>query len=216
MIKAVLFDLDGTLVNSLYDLAASSNYALERMGFPTHDTDKYRYFVGNGMPKLIERILPEGKKTGEIHKECLDIFMAHYKEHYVDKTCVYDGIEQLLKDLKSNGFKLAVISNKQQQMAQIVVNKLFGGDIFDIVCGKQEGYPAKPDPTLTLKVIEDLGVAPDECVFIGDSGMDAATAVNVGCKGIGVLWGFREENELRENGADIIVRKPFEILEAIK
>lgn len=216
MIKAVLFDLDGTLVNSLYDLAASTNYALKRMGFPTHDTDKYRYFVGNGMPKLIERVLPEGKKTGEIHKECLDIFMAHYKEHYVDKTCVYNGIEQLLADLKAKGLKLAVISNKQQQMAQIVVNKLFSEDIFDIVSGKQEGYPAKPDPTLTLKIINDLGVTPDECVFIGDSGMDAATAVNAGCIGIGVLWGFREEDELRQNGANYIVSKPCEILEVIK
>ena len=216
MIKAVLFDLDGTLVNSLYDLADSTNYALESMGFPTHETDKYRYFVGDGMPKLIERVLPEDKFTEEIHKECLRVFMAHYREHYVDKTRIYDGIEALLKKLKEKGLKLAVISNKQQQMAETVVSKLFGEDVFNIVCGKQEGYPAKPDPTLTLKIISDLGVKPEECVLIGDSGMDAAAAVNAGCTGIGVLWGFREEEELIQNGANYIVSSLDEILEVIK
>lgn len=216
MIKAVLFDLDGTLVNSLADLAASANYALSVMGYPTHETEKYKYFVGDGMPKLIERVLPESERTAEIHKKCLDIFMAHYSEHYVDKTYVYDGIKDLLDTLKKKGLKLAVISNKSQEPAVTVVNKLFGGGVFDIVCGKQEGYPAKPDPALTLKVINDLGVNTNESVLIGDSGMDAAAAVNAGCVGIGVLWGFRTEKELRDNGDKYIVDTPKKILEVLE
>lgn len=216
MIKAVLFDLDGTLVNSLVDLASSANFALEALGYPTHETEKYKYFVGDGMPKLIERVLPENERTAEIHKRCLDIFMTHYGQHYVDKTYVYEGIMDLLETLKKKGLKLAVVSNKSQEPAVTVVNKLFGSGVFDIVCGKQKGYPAKPDPALTLKVINDLGVTPDECVLIGDSGMDAAAAVNAGCVGIGVLWGFRTEKELRDNGDKYIVDSPHKILEVLE
>ncbi len=216
MIKAVLFDLDGTLVNSLEDLAGSSNYALEKMGFPIHETEKYKYFVGNGMPNLIERVLPEDKRVESIHKETLSIFMNHYKEHYVDKTVVYDGINSLIKTLKEKGYKLAVVSNKIQEMTETVVNKLFPGGDFDIVCGKQEGYPVKPAPGLALKVISDLGVESCECVFIGDSGMDAALAVNLGCIGIGVLWGFREKTELLENGANYIAEEPSDILSILE
>lgn len=214
MLKTVLFDLDGTLVNSLSDLATSSNFALSKMGFPVHETEKYKYFVGDGIPKLIERVLPQEMRTQEIHKKTLDIFMNHYRKHYVDKTIVYDGIKPLLSQL--GDYKLVVISNKAQEMAETVVNRLFGKEIFSIVCGKQEGYPAKPDPTLTLKIISDLGVGPDECVFVGDSGMDMAVAVNAGIKGIGVLWGFRQREELIENGASFIVQSPNEILEILK
>lgn len=214
--KAVLFDLDGTLVNSLSDLAASTNYALKKMGFPTHETEKYRYFVGDGMPKLIERVLPKDEFSKEVHKECLEIFMAHYREHYVDKTRVYSGIPELLKSLKDKGLKLAVISNKQQQMAQTVVSKLFGNGTFDVIYGKQEGYEPKPNPALTLKLMSELDVTPNECVLIGDSGMDMAAAVNSGCIGIGALWGFREEKELLDNGASCTAKVPMDVLEKIK
>lgn len=216
MIKAVLFDLDGTLVNSLYDLATSTNYALEKMGFPTHETDKYRYFVGDGMQKLIERVLPENKRTDEIHKECYNIFIGHYREHYVDKTCAYEGINELLHALKAKGIKTAVVSNKQHDMAVTVVNKLFSEDAFDFVSGKQENYPAKPDPTLILKIMSDLDVEPHECVMVGDSGMDMAVGVNAGCTAVGVLWGFRTEQELRENGSDYIADCPQQILNIIE
>ncbi len=214
MIKAVLFDLDGTLVNSLEDLANSTNYALEKFGFPTHETEKFKYFVGDGMPKLIERVLPEDKRDTKTHSLVLECFMNHYREHYVDKTAAYNGINELINSLKEKGLKIAVISNKAQEMAVTVANKLFG-DVFDIVCGKQEGYPAKPDPALTLKVINDLGVTPNECVFIGDSGMDMAVAKNAKCHSIGVLWGFRTMEELGDYGADYIVHMPFEILQII-
>ena len=214
MIKAVLFDLDGTLVNSLSDLANSTNYALKKFGFPTHETEKFKYFVGDGMPKLIERVLPMEHRDADTHAKVLECFMNHYREHYVDETIVYDGIKELIRDLKEKGFKLAVISNKAQEMALTVTNKLLD-DVFDIVCGKQEGYPAKPDPALTLKVIRELGVLPSECAFIGDSGMDMAVAKNAKCLPIGVLWGFREMKELSDYGADYVVNSPFEILQII-
>ena len=213
MIKAVLFDLDGTLVNSLSDLAASTNFALTKFGFSTHETEKYKYFVGDGMAKLIERALPEDKRDMETINTTLDIFMEHYRAHYVDKTDPYDGISELLDKL--TGVKKAVISNKAEEMATVVTKKLLG-ERFDIVCGKREGYPTKPDPTLTLEIIEKLGVAPNECIFVGDSGMDMAVAKNSGCVALGVLWGFRSEEELLLNGADYIAKKPAEILEIIK
>lgn len=215
MIKAVLFDLDGTLVNSLADLADSTNFALKSLNFPPHETEEYKYLVGDGIPKLIERALPEGEKNEENRKKCLELFMARYREHYFDKTDAYDGIKELLCELKKQGLKIAVISNKAHQMAQKVVDKVFG-DIFDTVAGKREGYNTKPDPALTLEVIKELGVTPESSVLIGDSGMDMAAAVNAKTTGIGVLWGFRTEQELRENGAKYIASTPAQILNIIK
>lgn len=215
MIKAVLFDLDGTLANSLSDLADSTNYALSEMGFPTHEREEYKYLVGDGIPKLIERALPVGEKTEENKKKCFDIFMERYKEHYHDKTVAYDGIPDMLSELKEGGLKIAVISNKAEEMAVKVVEKLFGG-MFDVVAGKREGFPTKPDPALTLEVIRQLGVKPQECVLVGDSGMDMAAAVNAGAAPVGVLWGFRLEDELIKNGARYIVKSPAEIPEIIR
>ena len=215
MIKAVLFDLDGTLADSLADLAASTNYALEAFGFPAHETRKYKKFVGDGIPKLIERAMPKSARGTDFSLKVLDYFMQHYRVHYHDNTCAYDGIPALLEELKRGGIKIAVISNKAQEMTEKVVNKLFG-DIFDVVAGKREGYPAKPDPALTLKVIAELGAEPGECVFAGDSGMDMAAAVNCGAVPVGVLWGFRTKEELQENGALYLAEKPENILMIIK
>ena len=215
MVKAVLFDLDGTLVNSLFDLADSTNYALEQFGFPTHETEKFKYFVGDGMPKLIERALPQDKRDEITRQKVLEVFMNHYRVHFADKTCEYKGISEVLHNLKSKGIKLAVISNKVQEMALKVVSGNFG-DVFDAVYGKCEGYPAKPHPALTLKLIEELGVKPQECAFVGDSGMDMAVSQNAGCISVGVLWGFRDETELNSNGAEYIAKEPFELIEIIE
>ncbi len=215
MIKAVLFDLDGTLVNSLEDLADSTNYALGKLGFPTHKTDEYNYFVGDGIPKLIERALPESARTGETEKKCLDIFMARYREHYHDKTYAYKNMPELVNFLRKQDVKTAVISNKAQEMAEKVVAKLFG-DVFDTVAGKREGYPAKPNPKLTLQIIKELGTEPNDCAFIGDSGMDMAVAVNAGALPIGVLWGFRTKDELIKNGAAYTAENPDELIEILK
>lgn len=215
MIKAVLFDLDGTLVDSLQDLADSTNFALEGLRFPTHETEKYKHFVGDGIPKLIERALPKDAKTEENKRACLELFMARYREHYFDKTDAYDGIKNLLSALRSKGFKIAVISNKAQEMAEKVADKVFG-DIFDVVAGKREGYKTKPDPALTLEVVKELGVSPENCVLIGDSGMDMAAAAGAKIIGIGVTWGFREKLELLQNGAKYIAETPAQILDIIK
>lgn len=200
------------MVNSLFDLAESTNFALKEMGFQTHETEKFKVFVGDGMQKLIERVLPEDKRDKTTIEKTLKIFLGHYKEHYVDETVPYDGILEILEKLSD--FKLAVISNKIEEMAVVITQKLFG-DKFKIICGKRTDFPAKPDPTLTLKIISDLGITPKECVFIGDSGMDMAVAKNAGCTAIGVTWGFRTKEELLENGADYIVNEPKEILEII-
>lgn len=216
MLKAVLFDLDGTLVNSLEDLAASCNYALTFFGFNTHETEKFKYFVGDGMPKLIERVLPENARDNETKLKVLEKFLEHYKIHFADNTYAYEGILELLDDIKQLNLKTAVISNKAQKPAEEVVSKVLGDSYFDVICGKREGYPAKPDPTLTLEIIKELDVKPEECLFIGDSGMDCAVAVNSGTIGVGVLWGFREKTELLENGAKYIAETPNEILDIIK
>ena len=215
MIKAVLFDLDGTLVNSLEDLADSTNFALKSRGYPVHETESFKYFVGDGMLKLIERALPQEKRNPQECKIVLDIFMKHYKEHYLDKTKAYDGITELIDTLKSEGYKTAIISNKAHEMAVTVAEKIFG-DRFEIVFGKKEGYPTKPDAKLTNELICRLGVKNDQCVVVGDSGMDMAVAKNAGAIGIGVLWGFRSEEELLKNGADYIASDTVQLYNIIK
>lgn len=215
MIKAVLFDLDGTLVNSLADLAASTNYALEQYGFPTHNVEKYKYFVGNGMQKLIERVLPEDKRDIDTKQKVFDCFINHYRKHYADKTVAYDGIFELLESIKNKGIKIAVITNKAHEMAETIIDNIFG-DMFEIVFGKKEGYPPKPEPSLTLKLISDLGVTSSECMLIGDSGVDIETAKNAKLVSVGVLWGFRTRDELASKGADYIVSEPTEIIEILK
>ncbi len=214
MIKAVIFDLDGTLVNSLADLGDATNFALEKGGFPTHETEAFKYFVGDGMPMLIERALPENHRDNVTIQNTLAVFMAYYKEHYVDKTVPYEGVLSMLEELNKKGIVTAVVSNKVQEMAITVAHKLLGNG-FKIICGKKEGYPAKPDPTLTLKVISNLRVTPEECLFVGDSGMDMAVSENAGCVSVGVLWGFRGEEELLNNGADYIINRPDLILKVI-
>lgn len=214
MIKAVLFDLDGTLCNSLGDIAAATNYALTKQGYATHETDAFKYFVGDGIPKMLERALPEGHKTPEDVKKTNEIFAPYYKEHSSNLTVKYEGVSELLEELKKRGFKIAVCTNKAEPMAKIVVEALYG-DIFDFVFGQREGIPGKPDPTLAKLLMKELGVEPEECIFLGDSGVDVKTAVNSGAVAVGELWGYREIEELNENGAEFIIEKPEELLNLI-
>lgn len=215
MIKAILFDLDGTLVNSLLDLASGVNYALASKGYPTHDTDAFKYFVGDGIPKMIERALPPEHRTAKEIDEVKNVFLSYYAIHYADKTHAYNGMPELITDLKSNGLKIAVVTNKAQDMANKVVTCVYG-DIFDLVIGMRDGILPKPDPTSALMAMNQLGVTPEECIFIGDSGMDVATAVNSGAVPVGVLWGFRKEDELLKSGAKYIISKPQELLDIIE
>lgn len=215
MIKAVLFDLDGTLVDSLTDLADGVNQALKSKGYPTHPTEAFKYFVGDGIPKMIERALPEEHRSAAEIDEIKAIFSPYYALHYSDNTYAYHGMPELVNELKSRDFTVAVVTNKAQDMADIVVKSLYG-DVFDLIFGKRDGIPAKPDPTAALMAMKTLGVKPEECVFIGDSGMDVATAVNSGAVPVGELWGFRKEDELLQNGAKYIINKPEQLLEIIE
>ncbi len=214
-IKAVLFDLDGTLVNSISDLAACVNHVLKNNGMPTRAENEFFMFVGDGIPKMIERALPADKRSKEMLDKLVMEFLVYYANHYADNTIAYDGIKATINALREERYKLIVISNKAQEMAEKVVLKIFG-EVFDEIVGKREGYPAKPDPTLTFEILKKHGLEPNECVFLGDSGMDMALGVNSGAYPIGVLWGFRSKEELLENGAKSIIASPQELLEILK
>ncbi len=215
MIKAVLFDLDGTLANSLEDLADAVNLGVTGLGYPAHEVEEFKYFVGDGIPMMIKRALPENHRDDETVAKVRKVFDEYYSVHYADKTYAYAGMPELVDTLKQNGYIAAVVTNKAQDMADIVVKGLYG-DRFDLIFGQRDGIPAKPDPTAALMAMEQLGVKPEECVFIGDSGMDVATAVNSGALPVGELWGYRKEDELLENGAKFIISKPEELLEIIE
>lgn len=211
MYKAVFFDLDGTLVNSLYDLAASTNHVITKYGFKEREVDEFKYFVGDGIAKMLERAIG-ADISGELFEQIKKEFLEYYSDHYADETCAYSGIVGLLGFLRSKGVKLAVVTNKAQEMAEKVVNDIFGLVLkFDYILGMQEGIPPKPDPTGIFMAMDKLGVKPSECVFVGDTGMDVAAGVNAGAYAVGVLWGYREEKELIQNGAKEIVSKPIEI-----
>ncbi len=211
-IKAVIFDLDGTLLNTITDLALSVNHTLQEFGFATHDIESYKYKVGNGMRKLIERALPEKyiDKTDVV----LEKFMTYYDEHKSDHTHAYEGITGLLRELKGQGIKLAVLTNKAHTPATELVLQNFG-EVFDKVVGQKDGVPRKPDATSTLQIVDDLGVSAHECLFVGDSAVDMHTAKNANITSVGVLWGFRTKEELESAGAAHIVSTPQEILDLL-
>lgn len=215
MIKAVLFDLDGTLVNSLDDLANSVNFVLEEFGFPTHNSEEFKFFVGDGIPKMIERALPPESRDNNTQKKAIEKFFERYSRHCSDLSTAYSGVKELVCALKEKGIKVAVITNKAQELAEKVIFDVYG-NMFDIIFGKRDGIPSKPDPTSTLMVMEKLGVNPCECIFFGDSGVDVKTGVSAGAFSVGVLWGYRSAKELKDNGAKFIITKPEELFEIIE
>ena len=215
MIKAAIFDLDGTLLNTLEDVVNACNYALKKCNFKTHSIEEYKVFVGVGRSKLIERIVPdEYKGNDEVKNKVLRLFDEYYSGHMLDMTKPYEGICEMLKSLKEKGVKLAVVSNKPDEFVGGIVKKYFG-DTFEIVHGQRTNYPVKPDPTTVYEVIEYFGIKLNESIYVGDSNVDIYTAKNAKVKSIGVAWGFRGEEELREAGADYIVYDSNEIAELI-
>ena len=215
--KAVIFDLDGTLIDSLNDLADSANAMLETYGYPVYEVSKYRYFVGNGSRKLIERILPpEQAASKSFVDEALRKYKAIYEERFLEKTRSYKGIVEMLRQLREKEIPLAVCTNKHMDAAMTIVKVLFEPDIFCEVLGDQPGQPRKPDPTAVLGIARRMGVQPQEVAYLGDSMVDMQTAVNAGFLPVGVLWGFREKDELVENGAKILLEKPAELLEKVE
>lgn len=210
MIKAVIFDLDGTLVDSIADLCNSANFALNKYGFPQHELAKYNYFVGKGMTNLIERVIPKESLNKENFQKVYDTFIEHYSNNFLVNTAPYNGVVESLKVLKENGIKLAILSNKKDEFTQIIAKELFG-DLFDLVCGKKEDLPLKPNADSTLSILKNFGLTSSECAFLGDSGVDMQTAVNSGCLPVGVTWGLRTEDELKNSGAKHLIHNPFEI-----
>lgn len=208
--RLVIFDLDGTLLNTLEDLTDSVNYVLWKHGFKERTLEEVRGFIGNGIHKLIERSVPEGTAPF-LTEECYKDFVPHYKVHCAEKTRPYDGIPELLQRLKEAGVKIAVVSNKADYAVKELCAKYFPG-IFDEAVGERVGIHRKPSPDSVNEVIRLLGVTKEEAVYIGDSDVDVQTAENAGIDGIFVAWGFKGERFLREIGAGCIVTKPEEII----
>jgi len=214
--EAAIFDLDGTLVNSLDDLADSANAVLRRHGFPIHDVEAYRYFVGNGSSRLIERILPKDRASDAAF---VRDFMAEYKERYaahlLDQTKPYEGIMEMLEELQRCGIPMAVCTNKHQSAAEAIMEELFPRDMFCEIIGDQDGLPRKPDPSKVLHIMNNMGVMGDKTLYFGDTSVDMDTARNAGTFAVGVLWGFRPAEELTEHGADILLKHPMELFEKV-
>lgn len=211
MKKAVIFDLDGTLLNTLDDLADSTNYALSRFGYPTRTIEEVRQFVGNGVAKLIERAIPEGKNNPNFEK-CLAIFKENYAQNMYNKTAPYNGIIEMLSNLKSKGIKIAVVSNKFDLAVKVLCKKYFE-EFIDFAAGENEaqGIRKKPAPDTVLSVLNEFNFAPEDAVYVGDSDVDIMTAKNSKMPCISVTWGFRDEKFLLENGATILINAPSEI-----
>ena len=209
-----IFDLDGTILNTLEDLADSTNYALKTCGYPERTMDEVRQFVGNGIRKLMERAVPEGTPVEEIDR-VHETFTAHYKVHCADKTRPYDGIMELLQNLKKDGCKLAVVSNKADYGVQELCKQYFDG-VFDFAVGEREGIRKKPAPDSVNEVLKTLGCSRDRAVYIGDSDVDMQTAANAQMDHIIVEWGFRDVPFLIAKGAKVLVEKPEEILEIVE
>lgn len=213
MKHAVIFDLDGTLLNTLGDLRAATNHALEVRGLPPHSMEEIRQFVGNGIRLLICRAMPEGTPEAEIDA-ALDDFKAYYAAHIHDRTVPYDGIPQLLTALRKRGIQVAVLSNKIDSASQQLIEYFFPGKT-DVVFGEHVGVPRKPDPTSCRMVMQQLDVQPEQVLYVGDSGTDMQTAKNAGLYAVGVTWGFRSKEVLLEYGADVLVHRPEQILQIL-
>ncbi len=208
-----IFDLDGTLIDSLYDLADSMNYALEKNGFPVHDREKYRFMVGSGISVLADRAMAVPPGTSQEKKDAvLADFGSYYRSHCLELTKAYDGIPELLKELDKKGILSCVLSNKPDEFTKKIVRSLFPEHEFADVWGKRDEYPRKPDPTAVNALIRSLGCRNEECLYIGDSDIDMLTAKNAGLRSVGVSWGFRPASELEAAGAGFIAGIPADIL----
>ena len=210
--KAILFDLDGTLLDTLADIGAAVNRVLAGKGFPTHELDAYRYFVGDGTAMLIKRALPEDKRNDDAIRACLTEFFKDYGRNWNVKTKPYEGIPEMLDALKDRGLKMAILSNKPHEYTKQCATELLSNWNFEIIIGQRDGAPPKPDPAGALEVATRLNIPPADFLYIGDSGVDMKTAVASGMFPVGVLWGFRSMGELKDNGSLALVDRPSEIL----
>lgn len=212
MKKLVIFDLDGTLLNTIADLATATNQALQHYGYPTHEVEAYRFFVGNGINKLFERALPETERTEENILKIRSQFVPYYDTHNADLSRPYPGIPELLMTLQQKGIKIAVASNKYQAATRKLIAHYFPEINFVEVLGQREGIPAKPDPSIVNEIKIKAGVDEKEILYAGDSNVDMQTAHNAGVTAVGVAWGFRPRTELEALHPAYIIEKAEELL----
>lgn len=210
----IVFDLDGTLIDTLDDLTDSVNFALDKFGFPSRNIDEIRSFVGNGVKRLVYLSVPEGTDEATSEK-CLEIFKEHYKGNSKNKTAPYNGIREMLSEVRAAGCKTAVVTNKIQDAAIEIITDFFG-DKIDVIIGQVDGVAQKPEPDGVWLALEKLGASRDKAVYIGDSEVDCMTAHNAGLPCIGVTWGFRSRAVLEENNAEFIVDSPEKIADCLK
>lgn len=213
MKKLVIFDLDGTLLDTIADLGEATNHALKQLGYPTHPTDTIRTFVGNGINKLLERALPEHERTEENVLRMRTHFVPFYDEHNADLSRPYPGIVALLEELQRRGIMIAVASNKYQAATEKLVAQYFPTINFVEVLGQREGIAVKPDPTIVFDILKKADVSPEDVLYVGDSGVDMQTAIHAGVDAVGVAWGFRPRTELEGFSPKGIVEKAEELLE---
>ncbi len=213
--KAVLFDLDGTLLDTLADLADSANFALEQMGFPTHPVDAYKIFVGDGVINLAARSIPDDSSNPTNIDKMVTIMRDEYSRRWNNKTKPYDGIADMLDSLSNDGLKLSVLSNKPHDFTLLCVEEFLGKWHFDVVQGVTDSVEPKPDPTGAIKVSQELDVPTEEFLYLGDTNTDMQTATAAGMYAVGVLWGFRSAEELEANGAKVLIEHPRELFELL-
>lgn len=212
MKQLVIFDLDGTLLNSIADLGNAANHALEKAGFPTHPAEAYPRFVGNGVRRLIERVLPESHRSRETVNRLLVDFKEYYNDHLTDETRPYPGIPELLRDLTDRGIKVAVASNKYKGAVEVLIRHYFPEIPWAAIEGQKEGIPVKPDPSVVFEILSEVPTPKSGVLYVGDSGVDMETARRACVESCGVTWGFRSRQELQENYAAHIVDTPSQLL----
>ncbi len=212
----IIFDLDGTLLNTIADLGEACNNALRKHGFAEHEAEEYPHLVGNGVNKLIERALPEGHKDMSTVLRLRETFVEYYDLHNCDQTKPYDGIHELLNRLKSDGYKLAVASNKYQSAAQKIVEHYFGTEMFDVIFGERDNCPRKPNPQVVEDIKHKLGFTTQtRLYYVGDSDVDMQTAHNAGAPAIGCTWGFCSRQQLLAANPDFLIDHPQELIPII-
>ncbi len=213
MIKAVIFDLDGTLTDTLQDLGNSVNYALRRMEWPERSLSEVRQFVGNGVRRLVERAVPQGAGEADV-ETCFSIFQKHYLVHCQDNTRLYPGVAGMLREVRSRGFRTAIVSNKLQAGVDELYQTYFR-DVIDVAIGEREGLRRKPAADMVELALEHLAVSRKEAIYVGDSEVDVQMARNAGLPCVAVLWGFRDRDRLVEAGATTFISHPDQLLPLI-
>lgn len=213
--KAIIFDLDGTLADSLFDIADSMNKVLTKKNYPTFSYEEYKYLVGNGLKNLVYYSIPEKERNEENVSSCLAMMMDEYNSHYVDKTTLYKGIPELLDYLNSLEIKMSVLSNKADELTQKICKELLNKWNFEIIMGASDQFPRKPDPQSALYIADYLKVNPENTLYLGDTNVDMKTANAAKMYAIGATWGFRTRKELEENNAKMIIDEPMELVEKL-